>query len=167
MPVLHWSPAAEQSRAAPEQAPAVQASLRVHHKPSLQAVPLASGWASHTSPPSLHTPALHWSPAAEQSRATPPQAPPVQTSVTEQNKPSSQAVPSGLAWGTQASEPSEQIPSLQALPAPEQSRAEPAQAPAVQTSLIEQNRPSSQLVPSALGCGTHASVPSSQTPSLH
>src|SRR5688572_16847363 len=149
----------------PPHTPPVQVSPSAQ-KSVLHRVPLGRGLGAHRSVASLHTPLLQASAAAEQSRAAPPQAPAVHTSPTVQNRPSTQAPPSLVGVGRHMSDPSLHTPRLQALLAPEQSRAPPLHMPAVQMSPTVQNRPSVQEPPSLAGTGTQASVASLQKPEL-
>src|SRR5262245_8759861 len=65
----------------------------VHGSKSLQKVPSRTGVATHASVLSLHEPVLQSSSKAEQSRAVPVQAPPLQESTAVQYWPSLQGVP--------------------------------------------------------------------------
>src|SRR5438477_7834902 len=134
---------------APTQAPAWQVSVWVQASPSSQTVPFGLGAGSQLSLASWHTPVLQASPAAEQSRAAPPQTPAVQVSFTVQKRPSVQVVPStwfGL----------EQVPfaGLQTPATWHWSRAThttgfvPMQLPAWQVSVWVQASPSAQAPPS-------------------
>src|SRR5262249_38261528 len=78
--------------------------------------------------------------------------------------PSLQAVPLAFGEGPQRSVFSLQPPMLQAFPAAEQSRGEPPQTPAVQTSLTVQNSPSSHAEPSALSGLEQMPLAGSQVP---
>ena len=84
----------------------------MQNKPSSQGGPLGTGDATHWSVTSSQISVLHWSPAAVQSRAPPLQTPPVQTSPTLQNCPSSQAVPLASGWASHTSVVSLQMPAL-------------------------------------------------------
>src|SRR5262245_41182144 len=75
------------------QLPAAHVSMVQGSLSAVHAVPSALGAASQRPAASLQTPSLHWSLNAVQSRATPRQAPEVQTSSTVQKLPSSHAVP--------------------------------------------------------------------------
>jgi hypothetical protein len=127
--------AAEQSRAAPSQVPAVQASAVVQKSPSSQGVPFDTGRGSQESVASLQMPVLQASPAEEQSRAGPlVQVPAVQVSAAVQKSPSSQGVPSTTGWASQLSTKSLQTPRLHTSDSALQSRAGPVHVPAAQAS---------------------------------
>src|SRR5207247_1069808 len=85
----HWSSAVQTTGFLPLQAPARQVSVWVQASPSSQTVPFGRGAGSQLSLASWHTPVLQASPAAEQSRAVPPQTPAAQVSFTVQKRPSS------------------------------------------------------------------------------
>jgi hypothetical protein len=109
-------------------APPWQVSV-VQVTPSSQAVPFATGVGSHASVASLQVPVLQALAAAEQSRAAPVQAPAEQASLTVQNWPSSQVVPSAAFAAEQ--EPSTHVCVLQAVFIPAQSASALHAAPTV------------------------------------
>src|SRR5262249_20067844 len=96
----HWSWAPHTTGFEPLQAPAWQVSVCVHRLPSSQVEPSTLGWATQASAVSSHTPSLHWSAMAEQSRGDPWQVPPWQVSFTVQKAPSSQGAVLATCWHT-------------------------------------------------------------------
>src|SRR5437762_2032451 len=147
----HWSSAVQTTGFLPLQAPARQVSVWVQASPSSQAVPFGRGAGSQLSLASWHTPVLQASPAAEQSRAVPPQTPAAQVSFTVQKRPSSQVVPSAWFGLEQAPFAGLQTPATWHWSrAVQMTGLAPMQLPAWQVSVCVQASPSEQALPSAL-----------------
>src|ERR1700704_3979979 len=132
----------------PAQKPFVHFSSVVHELPSSHLLPL-SGVALQVSAASSQLARLHWSPTAEQSRATPAAHAPaaLHLSLTVQNCPSSQGLLTG-SFASQVLVASLQLSLQLASPsAPGQGLPVPVHTPAAQLSVEVQKRPSLQGVP--------------------
>src|SRR5437879_4354566 len=161
----HWSSAVQTTGFLPLQAPARQVSVWVQASPSSQTVPFGRGAGSQLSLASWHTPVLQASPAAEQSRAAPPQTPAAQRSFAVQKRPSSQAVPSAWFGLEQAPFAGLQTPATWHWSrAVQMTGLAPMQLPAWQVSVCVQASPSEQALPSALSGLEQVPFAGSQTP---
>jgi hypothetical protein len=136
------SPLTHAVMAVPVQLPLLQVAPATQATGGVQAIPWLAGV------PPVHAPAVQVSPV----RHTPMLW---------------QLVPSGAAAGWQLCVTSEQALTMHGVVIGGQAMGVPAQNPAVQTSLLVQKKPSSQVVPSGLGVLVQERALSSQVPTLH
>ena len=150
----------------PPHVPELHTSDVVHASPSSHAGVPATGRASQAPLVALQVPTLQVSVMPLQSIAVPPHVPELHTSDVVQASPSLQEVVSATTTASQAPLVALQVPTWQLLSMPLQSLAVPPQVPELQTSVIVQASPSSQLVVSATGTASQAPLVALQVPAL-
>jgi len=156
---VHMFPSEQFSGTEPKQAPALQVSTVVQLSPSSQLTALLL-WLHPEA--DRHTSSVHRLPSSQFGGGPPTHTPALQLSLIVQRSPSAHST---LLFECMHPEDGLQVSVVQTFPSSQLKGAPPMQAPAVQTSLVVQISPSSQVA-TLLTC-THAPVAPSQISSVH